>query len=106
MADEKLYLNFIAELDRSLIVDDKTREYWLKNYRTLPVSAVEFFYDELVKQNSHVNEMVAAGVDANPELGEEIVQKGNAAKRKANTFFEAQSQKEENADQFLKQNLS
>lgn len=106
MIKSELYENLLAQLDRSLIVDDKTRDYWLKNYKTLPVTAVQIFCDRLALENSRVDELIAAGLDANPSLAEQIVIKCSDAKRKAFKFVEQQETQEENPDEFLKQSLS
>lgn len=96
---------FLGELDRSLVVDYRTRKYWIKNYKFLPLSAVKFFYAELLKQNKNVDMMIAAGIDANPELEKAILQRGKDAKKKFLKFLEKQTVQEENPEQFLKQNL-
>ncbi len=105
MTQQELSDKLLTELDRSLIVDDKTRDYWLKNYQTLPFSAVELFCDELVRADQHVDVMIAAGLDANPGLAEQIVLKSKAAKKKAFKFLEAQETHKENPEEFLKANL-
>lgn len=105
MTTAELYRELLNELDRSLVVDDKTRGYWLKNYQTLPEAVVKFFYDELKKTNRHIDEMIAAGIDGNPEMNAQIRQKMKEAKKKLNTFREQESQSEENPEEFLKSNL-
>jgi hypothetical protein len=100
-----LLKKFITELDRSLVIDDKTRDYWLKNYLTFPLSSVEFFYEQLFKINQHIDEMIATGLDADPELAEEIINKGKMAKRKAYKYMEKESIEEENPEEFLKVHL-
>lgn len=105
MTKQELYGKLITELDRSLVVDDKTKDYWMKNYQTLPVSAVDFFCEQLVKTNEHVDNMIAAGLDANPGLAEQIVLKSKDAKKKAYKYLEAQETKEENPEEFLEASL-
>ena len=51
MTNKELYDRFLVELDRSLVVDAKTKEYWLQNYKKLPVTAVDFFYSPLMHAN-------------------------------------------------------
>ena len=106
MTKQELYEQFILELDRSLVIDDKTREYWVKNFKTLPVSAVDFFYRQLLVANRHVDTMVAVGIDADPSLAEQIVQKGKIVKKKALKFQESESAQEENPEEFLKASLT
>lgn len=106
MTNQELYDKFIVELDRSLVIDDKTREYWIKNYKTLPVSAVDFFYQELLAANKHVDTMVAVGIDADPSLAEQVVQKGKNVKKKTLQFQEKESSQEENPEEFLKASLT
>lgn len=105
MVTPELSDKLLLELDRSLVVDQKTRAYWLTNYRTMPDSAVQFFYDELVRTNQHMDSMVAMGIEANPELGEAINQKGKDAKKKFFKYLETQETREENPEEFLKANL-
>ncbi len=105
MTKEELYQQFLSELDRSLIVDDKTREYWLQNYKTLPPPVVEYFLHELKTEDAKMDKLVAAGIDADPGLGEQIVQKGKEAKRQLAHFQERESREEENPEEFLKSNL-
>ena len=71
----------------------------------MPISAVEFFYDHLSTINQHVDEMIAAGLDANPGLAEQIVLKSKDAKKKAYKFLETQETKEENPEEFLEASL-
>ena len=105
MDKKQLYQRLIEELDRSLIVDEKTRKYWLDNYKTLPVAAVEFFYRHLVKADDHIQELIEAGLDANPKLAEEILRKGKAVKRKALKYEEIESREEESPEEFLEANI-
>jgi|GEM_PF-2276294 len=95
----------LIELNRSLIVDEKTREYWMKNYQTLPITAVTFFYEYLLKANQQIDKYIAAGLESSPELVEQITLKSKAAKKKLLKFQEHDSQDEENPEEFLKENL-
>lgn len=106
MNTSELYDKLISELDHSLVVDDKTKEYWMKNYKTLPVPAVEFFLDELVKTDDHVDHMVAVGLDANPAAGEQVIQKTKEMTKKTYKLLEKEETTEENPEDFLKQNLN
>lgn len=106
MTNKELYDRFLVELDRSLVVDAKTKEYWLQNYKKLPVTAVDFFYSQLMNANKRVDNMIAVGIDADPALGQLIVQKGKDAKKKGLFFQEKQDSKEENPEEFLKASLS
>jgi len=106
MTTAEIYDQLLNELDRSLIVDDKTRDYWLANYKTLPVPAVAYFLDQLKKANQNIDHLVAAGIDANPGAGEEIIQKIKAAKKMLNKFREEESQEEENPEEFLQSSLT
>ncbi len=105
MEKNELYENLLTELDRSLVVDDKTRSYWLKNYKTLPKTAVELFYEQLKMTDTRVNVYIAAAIDADPSLSEEITQKGREARKKLLKFLETQSNQEENPEEFLKTHL-
>lgn len=96
----------LKELNRSLVVDPGVREYWLKNYQTLPINAVRYFYDNLMKANQHVDKCIDAGIDASPELVEQINLKSKAFKTKTLKFQEKESMDEENPDEFLKANLT
>lgn len=106
MTNGELYQNLERELDRSLIIDDATRQYWLDNYQSLPVSALQLFFDQLVDLNNRVDTMILAGLDANPDLAEKFVMKSKDAKRRVFRYLESQQSKEENPDEFLSQNLS
>lgn len=106
MTTTEIYDELLKELDRSLIVDDKTRDYWLKNYKTLPIPGVRFFCDELKKANDHIDQLIASGIDENPEMGQLISQKIKEAKKKLNQFREKETQEEENPEEFLKNSLS
>ena len=101
----ELYKKFLKELDRGLTIDHQTRDYWLKNYETLPVSAVMFFYENLLKINKQVDSLVIAGVDANTKLGLRIAHKCRQVKKKGHNYFEEQCIDEENPEAFLKNKL-
>jgi len=105
MSRNKLYEKLLYELDRCPAVDEGTRAYWLANYSRLPVSAVTMFYEGLVKENAKIDELIAAGTDADPALAGQIINKGRDAKIKLLHFEEAEARTDEDAERYLKQNL-
>ena len=106
MTKQDFYDQFISELERSIIIDEKIYNYWLTNYRNLPLSAVQFFYKQLVVLNNHSDTLIAAGIEAEPPLGQQILQKTKTAKKKTFQFLEIESTQDENTDEFLISSLS
>lgn len=105
MTQKQLYQNLLAELDKSLIVDAPTYAYWMANYQQLPETAVQLFYEQLVKENARIDTLVAAGIDADPELAAQIINKGKGSKKKLLKFQEAETRLEEDPEEYLKLNL-
>jgi len=105
MTIKELTDKLLVELDRSLIVDKKTKSFWIKNSQSMPTSAVLFFYKQLVQTNAHIDFMINIGLDANPALLEKIIYKSKTAKKKAYKYLETQVAEEENPDAFLNSSL-
>lgn len=105
MSRDELNQKLLHELDRSIAVDEYTRRYWLSNYKSLPFSAVTMFCEQLTIENSKIERLVAAGIDADPALAGKITDKAREIDRKFLRFQETESRAEEDADRFLKQNL-
>jgi hypothetical protein len=105
LSREELKKKLLYELERSLVVDARTRAYWLENNERLPECAVTMFLEQLARENAKIDRLVTAGIDDDPALAGKITDKAKEIDRKFLRFQEAQSRTDEDADRFLTENL-
>ncbi len=63
---------FKSEVQKSLLLEEADKQYWLENAEKLPVSLIKAFFEELKKKNNVMNSYIQAAVDADPSLISEL----------------------------------
>jgi len=82
-----------AEVGRSILLEDREKEFWIKNCETMPLTLIVFFHSYLKKQNALVDSYIKKAIDDHPELVAEIKAKTRKIKNALSGLHGAEDEK-------------
>jgi len=75
MDKKTLAKRVIKEVEKSLVIKENDREFWIENAQQMPIQLLDKFYKYISKQNRKIKEYLKEAFTKNPELTEEINKK-------------------------------
>jgi hypothetical protein len=103
--DSYLKVRLREELEKSILLDEADREYWLNAIRKLPEESVPAVLKDILESNNMVEKYLLAALEADPKIIDKLKSKTRQIQNKAFEIDQtAESQNAENdLDDQLKQ---
>lgn len=95
---------FKTEVQRSLLLEEADKVYWLENAEKLPVSLVEAFFDLIKAKNELIDVYIQKAIEEKPELVAEFKNKITKLKKDLLKLEEKESSNQ-SAEAILEQEL-
>lgn len=83
---------FLNEVSNSILIDDSEKNYWIENFKTLPVNLTTYFYNFIKEKNTLVNLYLDKALEENPEALNVVKEKVSKLRTLANDLMQQETQ--------------
>ena len=90
----KLREDFRTEIQKNLLINNKNREFLMKNIDTLPDIVIKELLAEIKKQNKMAEKFIEIAIDKDPSIVDEMKNKSKKLKKRVTKLKEIEEKRQ------------
>ena len=106
MVSDEFKNKFSAEVQRSLLLSDEDKQYWLGNIDKFPQTLLEYFFKIIAEKNQIVDRCINRALQDDPGIVPELKEKVRKMKKDILALEETDESKPEDLEKSLEEQLS